>query len=261
MILDGKKISLARQEKIKIALEQKKLTLAIVMVGDDSASNSFVKQKEKLGAKLGVTVQTWRLPADSTQLAVEQLLVRLNQNPQVNGLIIQLPLPQHLVVEAVLAKLSPDKDVDALSPAPRVLSPVVVAIKTLLMTAGVDWRQNKILVLGRGRLVGQPVASHLAELGCDVLVIDRDQLDRPDLLNKFDVLISGLGQAQVIKPNMIKAGAVLIDVGTSEQSGTLVGDFDPACYAKAAAYSPVPGGVGPLVVVELFNNLLQLAEQ
>ncbi|TSC68899.1 MAG: methylenetetrahydrofolate dehydrogenase (NADP+) / methenyltetrahydrofolate cyclohydrolase [Parcubacteria group bacterium Gr01-1014_56] len=238
MIIDGKKIA----NEILDGLHGT-YTLGIVM-GSDTTSNSFVRMKERAAARVGVVVK--RFSAEE----FDQALV-------CDGVIVQLPIAD---AEALLAKIPPQKDVDALGKSPLVHAPVAEAVKEVLTRAGVAVKNKKAVVVGTGRLVGMPCAELLREMGADVSVVTLLQGSLGELKNA-EIVVLGAGSPGLIKPEMLKPGVVLIDAGTSEQSGKVVGDADPACAEVASVFTPVPGGIGPIAVAMIFKNLFVLAAE
>lgn len=258
MIVDGRAITHELQEKIKKEAAGKRLALAVVFVGDDLASEKFIARKKKFGEVVGVSVEIFSFPADADENLVRTEIVRLAEDPSVDGVIIQLPLPLHYDTPALLNLIPPEKDVDALSAHPRVLSPVVGAIKEILARHGVSLMGAHVVVVGRGALVGKPVAAWAEGEGADVKSVDKETEDIARYTREADILITGAGVPGLVTPGMVKDGAILIDAGTSESQGKLVGDIDPLCADKAALFTPVPGGVGPITVAMLFFNLMQI---
>lgn len=236
MIIDGKKIA----DEILDSLPGGG-TLGVVMNAGDAASNSFVKIKERAAARVGVVVK---------RFAPEEL----DQALLCDGVLVQLPIAN---AEELLAKIPGDKDVDALGPHPKVISPVAGAVKEILLRAGVDAQGKKAVVVGAGRLVGQPVAALLRELGAEVSVITTAQGSLEELKGA-DIVVSGAGSPGLIQPQMLKQGVVLVDAGTSEQGGKVAGDAVAACADVASVFTPVPGGVGPVAVAMIFKNLFAL---
>lgn len=259
MIIDGRKIAADLKAELKNTLAGRRLVLAAIVVGADPATAKFVALKQKVAADIGIEMRALEFPADVAEPDLVELLERLANDRGVNGIIIQLPLPAHLNTKQLLNLVPANKDVDALSDNASVESPVVSAVLEILKQGQVDLTGKKILVIGQGQLVGRPIAINLTQAGFEVETADIKTVDLAAKTRAADVLISGAGKAGLIKPDMIKPGAVLIDCGTSEQSGQVAGDIDPACADKASLFTPVPGGVGPIVVVELFRNLIQLA--
>jgi methylenetetrahydrofolate dehydrogenase (NADP+)/methenyltetrahydrofolate cyclohydrolase len=181
---------------------------------------------------------------------------------------VQLPLPTHLDTEAICAAIPVQKDPDLLSRKAQenfihsssvILPPVVAAIDTIFSKYEVSLLDKKVAVIGQGKLVGVPVVTWIKQKGILSLIVDRKMLDDKSCLKEADVIISGAGVLNLITMDMVKDGVVLIDAGTSEAGGKIAGDIDPACAIKAALFTPVPGGVGPVTVAMLFRNLLELS--
>lgn len=239
MILDGKKIA----EDILAALGDSLhgATLGIVLSRGDAAAESFVRAKERAAERLGVSV----------------VRGELSDVAECDGIIVQLPHPE---AAQLLAQLPPEKDIDALGPAPIVASPVAGAIEEIFRHAAVEPKGKRAVVVGEGRLVGAPAADMLRRLGAEVEVVS---LERGSLeaLRHADIVVSGAGSPGLIKPEMLKRGVVLIDAGTSESQGKIVGDCDPTCAGVAGYFAPVPGGIGPVAVAMLFKNLAYLRAQ
>ena len=262
MIIDGRAIA----KKLKLKLREEisslgsPLRLEVILVGDDKASAQFVGIKEKLGNELGVGVRRHEYEVGVAEEDLAELITRLNNDEKSTGIIIQLPLPAHLDSEKLSNLIAPHKDVDALGREARVLSPVVGAVQEILKQANISVQDKKVLVLGQGKLVGKPIAIWLTQEGAAVSVADKDTQNTEELLNQAEIIVTGIGQAHFIKPQMIKDGVVLIDAGTSESSGQLVGDADPTCADKCAIFTPVPGGVGPITVAKIFENLVKLRD-
>lgn len=237
MIVDGKKIAEEILAGIGDSLRGKKL--GIVMGSSDPATESFIKIKSKVAARLGVEV----VHGEFSEL--------LNS---CDGIIVQLPIANS---DELLAQLLADKDVDALGSAPCVRPPVAGAIAEVLRSHEVEPRGKRAVVVGAGRLVGTPAAALLRELGAEVEVITKNDGNLISL-KTADIVVLGAGNPGFIKPEMLKPGVVLIDAGTSEASGKLMGDADPACAEVAAVFTPVPSGIGPIAVAMIFKNLLTL---
>ncbi|HWB34056.1 MAG TPA: bifunctional 5,10-methylenetetrahydrofolate dehydrogenase/5,10-methenyltetrahydrofolate cyclohydrolase [Candidatus Paceibacterota bacterium] len=218
-------------------------TLGVVM-GTDAASDSFVRMKERAAAKAGVQIVRYAPEDFDKALACD-------------GVLVQLPLEG---VDNLIAQLPPEKDVDALGPRPLVRAPVAEAIGEVLTRAGIDPTNKRAVVVGAGKLVGQPAAKLLADLGADVSVVTLEQGSLSELKDA-DIVVLGAGSPGIVKPDMLKPGVVLIDAGTSEAAGKLAGDADPACAEVASVFTPVPGGIGPIAVAMLFKNLFSLAQK
>lgn len=258
MLLEGKVLSGKIKEELKIKLGNKKLRLDIILVGDNLASQKYVERKKKFGEEIGVEVVVHEYQADVLESDLFEEVKRLDNDEKVNGLIVQLPLPKQIDPNKILTLISSGKDVDALTREPRVLSPMVGAIKEIFDRSNISLKNKKIAVIGNGKLVGQPVSVWLSQEGYDVSIIDLETKNSAEIIKEADVVISGVGKPGLITPDKIKKGVVLIDAGTSESGGQLYGDADPACAEKCSLFTPVPGGVGPLTVAMLFKNLLKL---
>lgn len=240
MIIDGKKIAEDILLEIGDSLRGKKLGL--VVGSTDAATESFIRIKTRIASRLGVEV-------------VHGELSQLTQS--CDGIIVQLPIEN---ADVLIAQLPPDKDVDAIGPAPRVRPPVAGAIAEVLARSGVEVSGKKAVIVGAGRLVGLPSAALFRELGADVSVITSKEGSLEEL-SSADIVVLGAGEPGFIKPGMLKQGVVLIDAGTSEAAGKVAGDADPACAQVASIFTPVPGGIGPIAVAMIFKNLLTLTKQ
>jgi methylenetetrahydrofolate dehydrogenase (NADP+)/methenyltetrahydrofolate cyclohydrolase len=242
MIIDGRKIA----DEVIAALGEKLQgkTLGVVLNDSDPASVSFVKMKERVAARVGVGIKRF-----SPEQIEEALLC--------DATIVQLPIQN---AEALLSQIPPEKDVDALGLSPVVKAPVAEAVREILRISEVQPRGKKAVVVGEGKLVGKPVAELLRVLGAEVVVVSLEQGSLLELRDA-DIVVSGAGSPGMIKPDMLKPHVVLIDAGTSEQAGKVVGDADPACAEVVSVFTPVPGGVGPIAVAMLFRNLSTLLER
>lgn len=237
MIIDGKAV--AEQIVAGLGDSLRGKTLGMIVAPGDAATESFVKIKERVAERLGVRV----MRADN-----------LAELAGCDGVLVQLPHPDAGIL---MPQIPPHKDVDALGLHPEVLAPVAAAVKHILDTHEAKPRGEKAVVVGEGKLVGKPVAQMLREEGYEVQVVSLEQ-GSLEALKDADVVVSGAGSPHLIKPAMLKPGVVLIDAGTSEQAGKVVGDADPACAEIASVFTPVPGGIGPIAVAMLFKNLFTL---
>lgn len=250
MIIDGKQIA----EEIIEALARERaslppvLKLGFVMGQGDEASQSFVRIKERIADRLSVVVV--REEVKTTEEAL-RALERLSKTT--HGIIVQLPLPQGVDTEKVLAAIPKDKDIDFSEP------PVAAAIEEVLNRAIAHLPGQRAVVVGAGRLVGQPAAELLKRLGAEVTVLESKDSLGP--LKDADIVILGAGVPGLVKPEMLKRGVILIDAGVSESQGKVAGDADPACAEVASVFTPVPGGIGPIAVAMIFKNLFALARK
>ncbi|MEX0918799.1 MAG: bifunctional 5,10-methylenetetrahydrofolate dehydrogenase/5,10-methenyltetrahydrofolate cyclohydrolase [Candidatus Paceibacterota bacterium] len=264
MIIDGRALAQKIKAELKRELAEINLrpVLAVVLVGADPVSLKYIARKQKFGQDIGAEV---RLFSYNETISEEDLLAeisRLAGEAGIHGLIVQLPLPTRLSADRILATIPPAKDVDALTTDSLTLSPVAVAVAEIFSAYDIKPAGRPALVIGAGRLVGRPVAAWLSAVGAKVKVADikTKAEDLTELCRRAEIIVTGAGQPNLIKPEMIKPGAVIIDAGTSEVGGRLAGDADPACADMASLFTPVPGGVGPVVVAALFKNLLTLAK-
>lgn len=250
-----RRVLIERAEKHTI-----KPKLGVVFVGESTVSESYIEKKIGFGASLGVHVEIIRLQSDATLENIAYTTKSLCESAEYDGVLVQLPLPDRSMTDAVLGALTPLKDVDGLGEAPRVHAPIVRAIRDVIDSTQKDLRTQSVVVIGRGRLVGKPLLEWMDSQNIEPTVFTKDTPLDKEILLKADVIISGSGTPYLITPDMVKEGAVLVDAGTSEAGGKIQGDIHPDCATKASLYTPVPGGVGPLTVAYLFVNLFDLFE-
>ena len=277
-ILDGK--ALATEVRARIADDVARLTaehgvrpgLAAVIVGDDPASQVYVGMKHRASEAAGMRSEQHVLPADTSQEELESLVRQLNDDDAVDGILVQLPLPDHLDSRAVQELIVPAKDVDALNPYtagrlaigdPTFLSCTPYGVLELLAHAGVQISGANVVIVGRSNLVGRPLSVMLTLKGRDatVTLAHSRTRDLPGVCRGADVVVAAAGQIGLITADMVRPGAVVIDVGTNRgEDGKLVGDvaFDEVAEV-AGAITPVPGGVGPMTVTMLLQNTLEAA--
>jgi len=266
MIIDGKAIAHDIEEKIRITLSRFSALpqLTIVTVGKNPVIESFVRIKKRVGERLGITVIEHAFSETITGEELKEQIHKIGASPLVSGLIIQLPLPPHVDAQAMLDAVPLEKDIDMLSREAvaafargdaRVLPPVAGAIQEILERGKVNVAGREVLILGHGRLVGVPASILLRHNYAHVTVIDRDVANLAEHTRESEIIISGVGKPQLILPEMITPGVVLIDAGTSEDGGKIVGDAAPSCADIASIFTPVPGGVGPIAVSMIFKNL------
>jgi methylenetetrahydrofolate dehydrogenase (NADP+)/methenyltetrahydrofolate cyclohydrolase len=275
-ILDGKAVAAAVRARVKAEVAALQAAhgvtpqLKVVLVGDDPASQSYVRGKEKQAREAGMGGETLRLPGDATQERVAGLVRELVADPEVDGLLVQLPLPAHLDPEPVLLAIDPAKDVDGLHPvnAGRLMtgrSGLVPCtprgIMHLLDHAGVTLAGRHAVVVGRSNLVGKPVALLLLARHATVTVCHSRTADLAGVVRGADVLVAAVGKPEMIRGEWIAPGATVIDVGINRVGEKLVGDVEYApAAARAAWITPVPGGVGPMTVACLLENTVQAAK-
>ncbi|WP_297442795.1 bifunctional methylenetetrahydrofolate dehydrogenase/methenyltetrahydrofolate cyclohydrolase FolD [Acidocella sp.] len=273
-IIDGKAFAAQLRETIaaEVAGLAKKPGLAVVLVGEDPASKVYVANKARQTVEVGMVSFEHRLPAQTTQSELEALVARLNADPEVHGILVQLPLPKHLNAEQVIAAISPEKDVDGLTVvnAGRLVAGLEGLVPCtplgcilLLESLIPDMTGLNAVVIGRSHLVGKPVAQMLLQKNCTVTVAHSKTRDLPGLCRTADILVAAVGRPEMVKGEWVKPGAVVIDVGINRVAGRepgktkLVGDVDFAAAAPVAgAITPVPGGVGPMTIACLLRNTL-----
>jgi methylenetetrahydrofolate dehydrogenase (NADP+) / methenyltetrahydrofolate cyclohydrolase len=259
MIVDGRKIAWDIIEELKeqVTALDKNLSLGIILMEPDFATEKFVAIKRKTAEKAGVALIERRLsPAADT----EEIIRALSElSDATDGIIVQLPLASHIDTDKVLAAVPGARDVDGIGKDPLVYSPVVEAMREILSRGNISPKGKRALVVGQGKLVGKPAAVWLEREGAEVSIFaDAGSFAAAPLI-EADIIVLGAGSPQLLKPEMIKEGVVILDAGTSEAGGKLAGDADAACAARASLFTPVPGGIGPIAVAMIFKNLLALS--
>lgn len=260
MLVDGVTLS----ERIYSDLKNRLKTfsqppiLAIITIVPNLATQKYLALKQKKAAAVGVKTELVELSATASTQAVVAKLEEIS--PRVSGLIVQLPLPPTIDVEAVIRAVPSEQDVDALNPSTKsVLPPVAGAFKEILDEYQVDLRGRRVVILGQGRLVGAPARRWFAREGAEVTVLTKEERDILTPLRQADIVVCGAGDPGFLKPEMVREGVIVLDAGTSETGGVLRGDADPKVADKASLFTPVPGGVGPLTIAVLLRNLVLLA--
>lgn len=259
-IINGNNIAL--ELKQEITQEVKKhpgLNLAVVVVGGSQATEKYIEKKKQFGEDVGVNVEIKKYDSSISEEGLLEKIGYLNEDENINGIIIQLPLPEHINTERILQSVPKEKDVDALTEGALVLSPVVGAIVHILEKYQIDLENKKVAVVGYGKLVGRPITKWLKEKNIEPVVADKKTEDISSLTKEADLIISGAGSPGIIHAGIIKEGVVIIDAGTSEDSGRLAGDASFDCIGKASLFTPVPGGIGPITITIIFKNLLKLS--
>ncbi len=271
-ILDGKAIA----ERLRARLAERIATLPfrpglrVVRVGDDPASGVYVRNKDKAASAAGFDSATIHLPADTTQDALLATIARLNADPAVDGILVQLPLPPQISTQAAIAAVDPAKDVDGFHPLnagrlaagqPGLVPCTPRGVMHILAEAGVGLRGARAVVLGRSQIVGRPMAQLLLSADCTVTVAHSRTRDLAAECARADVLVAAVGRPEMVRGDWIAPGAVVVDVGINRlPDGRLVGDVAFAeAAAVAGAITPVPGGVGPMTIACLLENTLEAA--
>ena len=279
-IIDGKAIAAAiRQE---VARETEALAaadvtpgLATVLVGDDPASKVYVSSKQKASAEVGIRVWDHPLPASTPQDELLELLERLNSDAGVSGILVQLPLPEHIDEDLVLNAVDPDKDADGFHPRnlgrllmgdPLIAPATPAGIQQLLIRSNIETAGAEVVIVGRSNIVGKPLAALMVQKGpganATVTVCHTGTRDLEEHTRRADILVAAIGRAKAITAPMIKEGSAVIDVGINRTEDGLVGDVDSEAASEVAgAITPVPGGVGPMTIAMLLSNTVTLAKR
>lgn len=276
-ILDGKKTAKKVKDALKERVEQLKkdgLTpgLAVIIVGNDSASRVYVNNKKKACEYVGIHSEEYALPEETTQDELIALVKKLNEKADIHGILCQLPLPKHINEEAVINAIDPQKDVDAFHPINvgkimignfDFLPCTPAGVMELIDESGIDLTGKHCVVVGRSNIVGKPQAMLLLHRNATVTICHSKTKNLPQVCQTADVLVVAVGRAKMVDESYIKEGAVVIDVGMDrDENGKLCGDvdFDSACK-KAGYITPVPGGVGPMTIATLMKNAVTAAEK
>jgi len=253
MILYGKPVAEKIYKKLKFG---KPLALAVVLIGEDPVNLAYVHAKEKKAKRFGVKFRLFHLPGIASERQISELINNLNRNKFINGIIVQLPLPESIDTEKILRLISPEKDIDGFSG--DFTAPTAQAILEILEFYEINFQNKKIVIVGYGRLVGKPLADLLRKKGAQPIICTSNS-DIATETTDADIIISATGTASLIKSEMVSEKAVVIDAGTAESHGKIRGDVDPAVFKKVRAYTPTPGGVGPVTVACLMRNLVEAA--
>ena len=272
-ILDGK--ALAAKMKKTVAKESaalpRKPGLAVILVGDDPASAVYVRNKEKDCADCGFLCLDYHLSADTTEAELLELIAQMNDAPEVDGILVQLPLPKHLSEETAIRAIAPEKDVDCFTSEnvgamvqgkARFLPCTPGGVMALLDEYGIDPAGKHCVVLGRSNIVGKPMAQLLLQRDATVTICHSKTPNLAEECRRADILVSAVGRVGLVSADMVKEGAVVIDVAMNrDENGKLCGDVDFAAVEPKASYiTPVPGGVGPMTRALLMRNILTAAE-
>ena len=275
-IIDGKQVAARCREELKqqvAALRARGIIpgLAVILVGEDPASQVYVRNKHRACEELGIHSEQYTLPADTDRQTLLDLIMELNGREEIDGILVQLPLPGHLDEKEILSAIDPAKDVDSFHP--QNVGRLVIGdyffapctpsgILTLIDSAGVDLTGKECVVIGRSNIVGKPMALMLLHRNATVTVCHSKTRDLPSVTRRADVLISAVGKAGFVTADMVKPGAVVIDVGMNRnQAGKLCGDVDFESVSRVAGYlTPVPGGVGPMTITMLLRSTVLSAQ-
>ena len=276
-IIDGKAVSAQVKEGIRQEVEALKakgieIGLAVVIVGDDPASQVYVKNKEKACEAVGFNSYKYALPAETTEEELLALVDKLNNDDKVDGILVQLPLPKHLDDKIIINNIRPDKDVDAFHPVNvgkimigdySFLPCTPAGVMELIKSTGTDVAGKECVVIGRSNIVGKPQAMLLLHQNGTVTITHSKTKNLKEVCARADILVAAVGRAKMVTADYIKEGAVVIDVGMNrDENGKLCGDVDfEDCKEKAGYITPVPGGVGPMTIAMLMKNTLTAGKE
>ena len=275
-ILDGKAMSAEIREKIAArvkTLKQRGTTpgLAVILVGNDPASEIYVRNKEKGCEETGMLSRTIRMDGETTQAELEEKIAELNSDPSIHGILVQLPLPAHLDEQAALAKILPDKDVDGfhlinaghlMTNTKGVVPCTPKGALYMIRSAGISLEGKEAVVIGRSNIVGKPMAMLLLQENCTVTICHSRTKNLAAHTRRADILVAAVGKPCFVTADMVKPGAVVIDVGINRTDGKVCGDVDFEAVKEVAGWiTPVPGGVGKMTIAMLLANTLDAAER
>ena len=275
-LIDGKAVSLQVKQQVKQECDKLKTKgvtpgLAVIIVGDDPASQVYVRNKEKACEECGFYSVKYALDADTTQSELNALIDKLNKDEKINGILCQLPLPKHLDDKEVINRIDPIKDVDAFHPVNvgaimigdyNFLPCTPAGVMELIHSTGVEISGKKAVVMGRSNIVGKPMSMLLLHENATVEITHSKTLDLKSITKEADILVAAIGRAKFVTADMVKNGAIVIDVGMNrDENGKLCGDVDfENVKDKCSFITPVPGGVGPMTISMLMRNTLTAAK-
>ena len=275
-IIDGKAVSAKVKEAVRKEAEELKkqgveIGLAVEIVGNNSASRVYVNNKKKACEEVGFNSYEYALPEETTEAELLELVEKLNNDDKVNGILVQLPLPGQINENSIINAIRPEKDVDAFHPQNvghimigdfSFLPCTPAGVMELIAETGVDVCGKNCVVIGRSNIVGKPMAMLLLHKHGTVTICHSRTKDLAKICAEADILVAAVGKAKFVTPDMVKEGAVVIDVGMNrDENGKLCGDVDyDACFDKAGYITPVPGGVGPMTIAMLMKNTLTAAK-
>lgn len=272
-LIDGKAVSAAVKAQVREERERLDISvgLAVVIVGNNPASRVYVNNKKKACEEVGFKSFEYALPEETTEAELLELVKKLNADPAVNGILVQLPLPAHINETAVINAISPEKDVDAFHPVNvghimigdySFLPCTPAGVMELIASTGVEVQGKSCVVIGRSNIVGKPMAMLLLHKNGTVTITHSKTKNLKEICANADILVAAVGKAGFVTADMVKPGAVVIDVGMNRnEAGKLCGDVDfEGCKEKAGYITPVPGGVGPMTIAMLMRNTLTAAK-
>lgn len=262
-IVDGKQIAAEIFEEVAKIVDTKGLSprMAIITCAPNFETRKYLELKKRKAEEVGIALTIIEMPEDAKTADVICSVVSIKS--QVNGIVVQLPLPPAIDREAVLESIPPELDPDCFTGGETtgLLPPVVGAIDEISKRYNLSWKDKKVVVFGHGRLVGMPAAQYAERKGANVVVLTEDSAEVTSSLEQADIIIAGAGQPHMITPDMVSEGVAIFDASTSEDGGELRGDVHPLVSEKAILFTPVPGGIGPITIAVLLRNLVTLVRQ
>lgn len=275
-IIDGKQLAKKTREKLKYEVEDLKKKgiqpkLAVIMVGDNSASQIYVRNKSKACNDVGIEFEEYLLPGTTKQEELLDVIEKLNNNKEINGILLQSPIPDGLDINEAFRKISPEKDVDGFHPVnvgklvlgqDTFVSCTPYGIMKIFEEYNIDLEGKNAVVIGRSNIVGKPMSQCLLNKNATVTICHSRTRNLPEITKNADILVSAIGRPEFVTADMVKDGAVVIDVGINRTAeGKLKGDVDFENVSKKASYiTPVPGGVGPMTIAMLMNNVVKASK-
>lgn len=275
-IIDGKQLAKKTREKLKYEVEDLKKEgiqpkLAVIMVGDNSASQIYVRNKSKACNDVGIEFEEYLLPDTTKQEELLDVIEKLNNNKEINGILLQSPIPDGLDINEAFRKISPEKDVDGFHPVnvgklvlgqDTFVSCTPYGVMKMFEEYNIDLEGKNAVVIGRSNIVGKPMSQCLLNKNATVTICHSRTRNLPEITKKADILVSAIGRPEFVTADMVKDGAVVIDVGINRTAeGKLKGDVDFENVSKKASYiTPVPGGVGPMTIAMLMNNVVKASK-
>jgi methylenetetrahydrofolate dehydrogenase (NADP+)/methenyltetrahydrofolate cyclohydrolase len=269
--IDGK--TLAAKVRAQVAEDVKEfgepVCLATILVGDDPASHVYVGSKHKASHEAGIDSRDHRFPSDTSESEILDLIAELNADDVVDGILVQLPLPEHMDEPKVLRSVDPAKDVDGFHPLnagllflgePFLVPATPSGVMVMLAEHGVELKGKEAVVIGRSEIVGKPMAMLLLAEHATVTICHSRTANLAEHTRRADILVAAVGRPGIVTPEMVKPGATVIDVGVNRTEAGLVGDVDPGVFEVAGLMTPVPGGVGPMTIAMLLRNTLTAAQ-
>ena len=275
-IIDGKKLAKTTRENLKVEVEELKVNginpkLAVIMVGNNSASQIYVRNKSRACDEVGIEFEEYLLPTTTEQSELLNLIDKLNNQEDINGILLQSPIPDGLDINEAFRKISPEKDVDGFHPVnvgklvlgqDTFVSCTPYGIMRMFEAYNIDLEGKNAVVIGRSNIVGKPMSHCLLNKNATVTICHSRTKNLAEITKRADILVAAIGKAEFVKADMVKEGAVVIDVGINRtEEGKLKGDVDFENVSKKASYiTPVPGGVGPMTIAMLMNNVVKAAK-